>query len=238
MLRFQSQIQVDNLADELIDNSFEVVMPTLDLITTNQSTDANSWTSVMGIANNLGLTSYTPIVEEITFGVRNFKTNTRRVRTGWCNVPEDIENYKDIAITMFVSTGMLTQYYINAWKRLIFNDAGEYYNPMTVYKKNIHLYLFGAGNIGVTGMGTSSAHIIFKGCFPYRQQDYKLQYSENPKRMTITVNFKVDSVVFDTSYKKAAMATELITSPTSILDKATSSLFSKADDYSVLDVYS
>lgn len=238
MLRFQSQLQVSAIADEAIDNAFEVVLPTLSLISSNQTVDENSWTSLMGIANNLGITSYTPIVENISFGVRNFKTTTRRVRTGWCNVPEDIENYHDVAITMFCSTGMLTQYYLNAWRRLIFNDAGEYYNPMSVYKKNIEVYFYGPGNIGITGPGTCAAHYTLKGCFPYGQEDYKLQYSENPKRVTITAKFKIDKIVADGSYKVAAMAAEMITSPTSIVDKATSALFSSDNNYSVLDTYS
>lgn len=232
MLRFQSAVQVEALPDESIDNQFEVVMPTLSLISSPQDTNANSWTSVMGIANNLGLTSYTPIVEQITFGVRNYKTNTRRVRTGWCNVPEDIENYHDASITMFVSSGMLTQYYLNAWKRLIFDDQGEYYNPMSVYKKNIHVYFYGPGNVGL-----AAAHYVLKGCFPYRQDDYKLAYTENPKRLTITANFKIDKVVAMSSYKTTAMAAELITSPTGIVDRVTSSLFAEADDYTVLDTY-
>lgn len=235
MLRFQSQLQVSALADEAIDSSFEVVMPTLSLYNNGPMDD--TWGTLMGLTNNLGITSYTPIVEQITFGMRNFKTNTRRVRTGWCNVPEDIDNYHDVVITMFCSTGMLTQYYLNAWKRLMFDSNGEYYNPMTVYKKNIHLYIHGAGNIGVSAMGTSSAHYILKGCFPYRQDDYKYQYSDNPKRVTITANFKVDKVVMDTSYKTAALAVETITSPTSIVDRATSALFSSADDYKVLNTY-
>jgi len=235
MLRFQTSMQVAAIADEQIDNQFEVVMPNLSLYG-NGATNRD-WTSLMGIANNLGLTSYTPIVEQITFGVRNYKTNTRRVRTGWCNVPEDIENYHDVVITMFCSAGMLTQYYLNAWRRLMFDDDGEYYNPMYVYKKNIHVYIYGPGNVGISTAGTTAMHLTLKGCFPYKQDDYKLQYSENPKRLTITANFKVDKIVADSSYKTAALAAETITSPTGLLDRATSALFSSSDDYQVLDTY-
>ena len=38
---------------------------------------------------------------------------------------------------MFCSAGMMTQYYLETWKRLVFNPYGEYYNPGNIYKKNI-----------------------------------------------------------------------------------------------------
>ena len=74
-------------------------MPTLYLNGKQKKTD-NSWTSLSGIWDNVtgavsnAYNAYTPIVEEIVFGVRNFGTNSRRVRTGWCNVPDDIQNYQ------------------------------------------------------------------------------------------------------------------------------------------------
>lgn len=244
MLRFQSQLQIDSLPDEQIENQFEVIMPTLYLNDDNarQALDGK-WTTVSGIWNNIksaasnALYSYTPIVEEITFGVRNFGTNTRRVRTGWCNVPDDIQNYTDVNITFFCSSGMLVQYYLESWKKLIFDDAGEYYNPMRMYKKDIEVYFTGPGAINTSW--TSSAHYSLKGCFPYEQDTYKLAYTNDPKRLTLTARFKMDKIVFDSDMKTKAIVTELATSPLSIAGKALDGLLGPGDTRSnITDIYS
>lgn len=238
MLRFQSQLQIDNIADEQLDNQFEVVMPTLYLNGKQKKTD-NSWTSLSGIWDNVtgaasnAYNAYTPIVEEIVFGVRNFGTNSRRVRTGWCNVPDDIQNYQDVSITFFCSSGMLIQYYLDSWKKLIFDDDGEYYNPMSVYKKDIEVYFFGPGNIGVGSL--SVAHYTLKGCFPYYQDTYKLEYTEDPKRLRLMAKFKMDKIVFDSTLKNKAIVSELVSSPLSIGDKLISGLFSKSSEASQYD---
>lgn len=231
-LRFQSQLQVSNLPDEALENQFEVIMPKIDCI--------NAWNSVStglsGIFSTSTLTSYQPIVEEINFGVRNFKTNNRRVRTGWCNVPEDIEQYKDVSITMFCSAGMLTQYYLAAWKSLMFDSDGEYYNPMQFYKKNIEVFFYGPGNVGIEAAAT--AHYTLQGCFPYSQENFKLKYASEPQRLRITQTFKVDKIVFDTTTAKSSIIQELATSPLSILDNVTTSLTNSANGaYNVADVY-
>jgi hypothetical protein len=215
-LRFQSAIQVAALPDEQIDNQFEVIMPTLNLV----DYDANEsiCNSNTGLISPTGIFTYTPIVEEITFGTRNFKTATRRVRTGWCNLPDDTENWKDVSITMFCSAGMLTQYYLNAWKALVFNTNGEYFNPMKVYKKNIEVFIYGPGNVGVQTLATG--HYTLVGCFPYDQDNYKLRYSGDPKRITLTQRFKVDRVMFESTCAKKAVIEELVTSPLSLMDKA------------------
>ena len=57
---------------------------------------------------------------------------------GWLNVPSDIENWHDVAITMFCPASMATHMYLNTWKRMIFNRDGEYYNSMSVYKKKYY----------------------------------------------------------------------------------------------------
>lgn len=227
---------IDCLPDEQIENQFEVIMPTLPLTGQYQSgKDANIVSKALtGISN--AMTSYTPIVEEITFTPRNFKTTTRRVRTGWCNVPEDIENYGDVSITMFCSSGMLTQYYLNAWKNLVFDQDGEYYNPMSVYKKNIEVFFFGPGNVGA--VVPPVAHFTLVGCFPYNQDTYKLSYKDNPQRLRLTQKFKVDLIRADQTYAKSSIIAEMVTSPTSLIDKAITSLSSSASEYSTLDTYS
>jgi len=230
LLRFQSQTQISALPDEMIDSTWEVIMPTID-ITNPESTD-NS-----GILSRLksSLTTYTPIVEEITFGTTNFKTNTRRVRTNWCNVAEDIENYHEANITMFCSAGMLAQYYLSAWKQLVYNSEGEYYNPMSMYKKNIEVFFYGPGNIGIGA--AAAAHFTLQGCFPSMQDRFRLSYKDNPQRLMLTQTFKVDKVVYDASYAMQSIAAELITSPTSIVDKAMTVLGGSSSEYNVEDVY-
>ena len=240
--RFQSHLFVDNLPDEAISTGWEVIMPTLPLNPVSDNSfqkKGNFFTNTLNnISSTLGLQTYTPIVEEVSFGVRNFKTNTRRIRTGWLNVPEDIENYDDIALTFFCSSGMLTQYYLESWKKLIFNDNGEYYNSIRDYKKNIEIFFFGPGNLGV-GM-TPAAHITLLGCFPYKQELYRLTYDRDPERIRIKQNFKVDKVVVDTTIASKAIMAETISSPTSLLDKALTSLNNKFGDkreYTLSDVY-
>lgn len=235
-LRFQSQLQIDSIPDSQLENQFEVIMPTLSLLADKSS----NWTSISGILNKTGLSDYTPIVEEITFGVKNFTTDTRRVRTGWCNVPADIENYRDVVITFYCSSGMLIQYYLAAWKNLIFNSDGEYYNPMKVYKKNIEVYFYGAGNLGA--IVPEAAHYTLKGCFPYSQEVYKLSYSNEPQRLRVTQSFKVDAIVADSNNAKSSIISETITSPMNALGNIASnvvgSLFgSEEAGYSPEDVY-
>lgn len=239
MLRFQSQSQVSALPDEAIDNSWEVLMPSISLTDPIGQNSSGSNGILSSIWNGVGnfLSSYTPVVEEITFGVTSFKTNTRRIRTMWCNVPEDINNYDEAMITFFCSAGMLTQYYLSAWRQLVYNAEGEYFYPMSMYKKNIEVWLYGPGNIGIGGAATM--HFTLQGCFPYKQQVFKLQYKDDPQRLRITANFKVDKVVYEVSAAKKAIAEELITSPTGLVDKALSTLSSYVDGstYSVENTY-
>ena len=44
---------------------------------------------------------------------------------------------------MFCDANMLTQYYLTAWRAMIFNGDGEYFYPGSLYKKNIDIYPFG-----------------------------------------------------------------------------------------------
>lgn len=223
-LRFQSAAEIEALPDTQIESSWEVIMPSINLldpIGSMSGYDGSLWDKIKTFGSNW-FSAYTPIVEEIVFGVTNFKTNTRRVRTGWCNVPEDIQNYHDVSITFFVSAGMLTQYYLSAWRQLVFNAEGEYYYPMSVYKKNIEVFFYGPGNIGLQSLAT--VHFTLQGCFPASQQPFQLMYKDDPKRLRISANFKVDKVVYDYSTTKKAVIEELVTSPTEIVDKTINSL--------------
>ena len=250
MLRFQSALQVQNIPDEALENNFEVVCPTLYLNSNNMPKETGSWGSFDGFINNIkaGASNmfygYTPIVEEIVFGVRNFGTNSRRVRTGWCNVPDDIQNYTDVTITFFCSFGMLIQYYLDTWKKLIFYDDGEYYNPMYYYKKNIEVYFYGPGAVGTSA--TSAAHYTLWGCFPYAQDTYKLLYSEDPKRIRLMARFKMDKIVLDEGMRTKAIIEELAGAPleigTRIIGTAVNgiadAIFGTEAQYSVKGTYS
>lgn len=207
MLKFTSALQVESIPDEQLDDRFEVFMPNLTIDDYENAEAANAtesswWAKVIN-------TGYSPIVEDITFGTMNFKTDTRRVRTGWYNIPTDIENLKEVSITMFCSVGMLTQYYLEIWKRLIFNPYGEYYNPGSIYKKNIEVYFEGLGSapsfdVVAGGDATHTMHITLAGCFPKRQDPYKLRYSMDPKRLRLVQTFSVDKILIDMSKVTAA----------------------------------
>lgn len=229
-LRFASQVAIDNLPDEQFTDQFEVIMPALDLNGNNQrSTIGQIFSSLSGM-------SYRPIVEEISFGLMNFTTDTRRIRTGWYNVPKDIENYHDVKLTLFCSANMLTQYYLDAWKALVFNKKGEYFYPGINYKKNIEVFMYGPGGTGVLGSLVPKLHFTLKGCFPVQQEDYKLEYTDSPQRFRIPVTFKVDAVVRDNQSATSAIVSELISSPSAVLGNALSTL-SGSSEYSIEDTY-
>ena len=106
---------------------------------------------------------------------------------------------------------------------------------MSVYKKNIEVFVYGPGNIGISGI--AAAHFTLKGCWPATQDNYRFEYKDDPQRMRITAQFKVDKVVYNGMTARTAMVAELVTSPTSILDKATTLLFNESSNYSTFDTY-
>lgn len=240
-LRFASQLNVDSLPAEALNSDFEVLMPALNVILQSKGQSKNDKKSkdksfVQELAQNLfssGVSyDYTPIVEAIQFQPRSFDIDQRRIRTQWINVPSDLQNLKTVQIIMFCSNGMLTQYYLDAWRNLIFDQDGEYYNPMEVYKKNIEVYFYGA--VSVSSF-LPVAHFTLKGCFPVSQNVYDLKYSNKPDRITISADFAVDRIVADMSMAKSAAIRELAGSPLSIADRLFQTLSSKASEYSLTD---
>lgn len=244
MFRFQSALELDYISDCATDDRFEVIMPALDLIDYSKN-KASCYCSCSALnqgslwdkfATKLTESSYHPIVEEITFKPLAFKSETRRVRTGYYNLPSDIEQYGDISVTMFCDANMLAQYYLTAWRSLIFNASGEFYYPATMYKKNIDVYIYGPG--GLQSPDFAACHFILMGCYPSSQENYKLSYSMTPKRMTITQTFKVDKVVFDSSTARSSILTNAITSPSSLIDTAISNLLTNGGTaYSINNTY-
>lgn len=238
-LRFQSQLMIDNLPDEQLNDQFEVIMPELPLLSLPQDkSNPSTWNIIKGMVGGGTEVKYRPIVEEITFGTLNFSTETRRVRTGWLNVPSDIENWHDVAITMFCPASMATHMYLNTWKRMIFNRNGEYYNSMSYYKKNITVIVHGPMKSLGSAIGIGAMQFTLKGCFPKTQEDFKFEYSDDPKRFRVLAHFSVDKVDYDESISRSTIITESITSPTQILDKVLSSNFAMSEnEYSTLNTY-
>jgi len=244
MLRFQTGLQVDYIADEATDDRFEVIMPKLDLLNySSNRASCNCSCSSLSLgslwdkfSSIVGLTSYQPIVEEISFRPLAFKSETRRVRTGYYNVPSDIEQYGDVTVTMFCDANMLTQYYLSAWRAVMFNQTGEFYYPASLYKKNIDVYIYGPGNIQAEVLAT--CHFILMGCYPSSQDNYKFRYSMDPKRLTITQTFKVDKVVFDDVNAYSSIIQNTVTSPSSLVDRAITNLLTNGGTaYSINNVY-
>ena len=64
-LRFRSQLQIDNLPDQMLESKFEVLMPALDLLP-KEKLDSR----MTKLASSV-LPKYYPIVEEINFGLRD-----------------------------------------------------------------------------------------------------------------------------------------------------------------------
>ena len=188
-LRFRSQLSVDMMPDEQIDNRWEVIMPKMNLPT------------------HLIDYPYYPTVESIHFAPLGFKNSTNvRAVTSYYNVPVDKEDAKEANITMFCDSGMLVQYYIAEWKKLIFNQVHEFYYYPWQYKKDIIVLFYGAGSAAPT------ARFVLKGCYPITQSDYELKYSRDPQRLKITQKFNVDRVVQDEKYATASIISMFATS--------------------------
>lgn len=214
-MRFQTAFQVQNLPDEQNDNSFEIILPRLDLSecfdpayteTASYVEDTNTFiTRVQGSSGAAYM--YTPIVEKIEFTPQGFKTEKRRIRSQYINFVVDLEEMHTATMTLFCSQNMLTQYYLEAWKNKIYNKAGEYFNPVTYYKKDIEIYFYGAGNLGVSEV-SAAAHFTMKGAFPISQGKYHLEYSDKPKRLVVDVTFAFDKLVTDTTLAKKGVWTE------------------------------
>lgn len=231
---------IDNLPDEQLNDQFEVIMPELPLFPPkdNTNTKASTWDKFTGMFGFGTEVKYRPIVEEITFGTMNFSTDTRRVRTGWLNVPSDIENWHDVAITMFCPASMATHMYLNAWKKLVFNPKGEYYNSMSVYKKNITVLVYGPAKAVGSIFNAGTMQFTLKGCFPKTQEDFKFEYSDDPKRFRVLAHFSVDKVEYDEDLSQNSMIAESITSPTQLFDKLLSTGgMSGETEYSVGTTY-
>lgn len=224
--RFASQLQLDSVPDEQLDNQFEVIMPEIDLLGEGSHDISLSYlpktvTNVLNIPF-ASTARYSPIVEEISFGTTSFKTTARRIRTNWINFAEDIENYKAVDITMFCSNGMLTQYYLNRWKNLVFDTTAEAFNSASEYKKSIEVFFYGLG--GIRGPASQIAQFSLKGCFPVSQRDYVLKYTSDPNRITITQTFSVDNIIPSKNLATKAIRNEMLSSPLNAVGSAVGDL--------------
>lgn len=234
--KFRSQLQIDLIPDEALANRFEVDMPTMYITDRSKRVDEKDVTENQQFRNDYGISKlgypYSPIVEEISFAPRGFSTSPQRVRTGWYKVPTDVEEIKDVTMTFFVSQGMLTQYYLTEWKKLIFNTEGEYYYPGWVYKKNIKVTFWGASTV------VPVALMYLEGAFPKTQEDYKLSYNQFNQRLTLTAVFSVDNIKIKTSYIYPACASEIISGPVGaigdIARNGLSSILGTSEEYDIL----
>ena len=133
---------------------------------------------------------YRPIVEEITFAPLGFE-NSKNIRaiTTYYNVPVDKQDAKEANITFYCDTNMRAQYYIRAWRAMIFNEEDEYYYLPYQYKRDILVYFYGLGSV--------SPIITYrlKGCYPLLQDDFTLKYSKDAERVRISQKFNVDRVI-------------------------------------------
>lgn len=170
--RFRSQLNVDNIQDPFIGNLWEVIMPELNI-------------SYFVPGNN----KYRPIVEEITFAPLGFEnSNNIRAITTYYNVPVDKQDAKEANITMYCENDMKAQYYIEAWREMIFNREHEFYYSPWQYKRDIIISMYSHSET------TPVLQYFLKGCYPLLQQDITLKYSRTPDRLTMTQKFNVDRV--------------------------------------------
>jgi hypothetical protein len=221
MLRFQSQVMIDNLPDEQLDSKWECVLPSINLDTA------------------FGGIPYTPIVEEIVFRGTSFSNEEFRVGTRFYNLPSDRQSFGEASLTLFCEQGMLPVYYLQSWRNLIFDPVHQYYycnarydmdtnkstgleilssngdksvymsggsqiNATSHWKKDIEIYFYGVGSV------TPIAHATLYNAYPVSQGDYSLEYSMEPKRFRITCSFRYDNLVWDSSYRNTAIISSLL----------------------------
>lgn len=213
MLRFQSQIIVDNLPDEMLDNKWECIMPSLDLSTI------------------VGGIPYQPIVEEVVFRGTSFSNEEFRTATRFYNLPQDRQSFGECMITLFCEQGMLPVYYLQTWRNAMFDPVHQYYyvnsesknndlyktlsnikevkdnmtlNAMSNWKKDIEIYFYGVGGI------LPIAHATLRDAYPVSQGDYSLKYSQDPKRFRINATFRYDNVIWDSKYRNEAIISALL----------------------------
>lgn len=196
-LRFRSQLQIDNLPDQMLESKFEVLMPAMDLL------PKEKLDSRMTKLASSALPKYYPIVEEINFGFQNFATDMTRINTFYFCHPRDKQPLKNVTITLYLDDGMLAWYYLQSWKDLMFNEEYEYYYSPANYKKNITVLFYGAGSL------VPNARFTLKGCFPLETSEFKLQYKKNPDPLRLTQTFSVDRVEVDYDYGAGAVISTL-----------------------------
>lgn len=237
-LRFTSQLLVDQISDSQLEDRWEVIMPTLSL-----SNKERAWYELS--ADNI---KYTPIVEEITFKPQGFKNEARRVRTQYINVPSDITAPGEINICMYCPGSMLTQYYIEAWKNLIYNPVGEYFYNQDNYKKNIEIYFespFNMPNLGTTNLLGSngsngrlcSCHFTLQGCYPVVQDAFRLTYASDPKRLRLVQRFMFDRLVLENQVATANMIENIAGMGLNNLDSLITRFSTQVSSYSADQVY-
>ena len=221
MLRFQSQVQIDNLPDEQIDSKWECTLPSIELDTA------------------LGGVKYAPIVEEIVFRGTSFSNEEFRVATRFYTIPTDRQSFGECTMTLFCEQGMLPIYYLQSWRNLMFDPKHQFYycntsnennafkilssntnasvdrmeynsayknqiNAVSNWKKNIEIYFYGLGSV------TPIAHATLYNAYPVSQGDYSLQYSLQPKRFRINCTFRYDNIIWDSSYRNSAIISSLL----------------------------
>ena len=86
-------------------------------------------------------------------------------------------------------------------------------------------------------LGVGSMQFTLKGCFPKTQEDFKFEYSDDPKRFRVLAHFSVDKVEYDENISRSAIITESITSPTQIFDKVLSNTLMPESTFSVQNTY-
>ena len=253
-MRFSSQLFIDNLPDEQRNDRFEVIMPnmrdlTIDANFTQTGRKENAAENRMNVIQE-SLPSYDPIVEEITFSVRSFMTETRRLRTGWLNLVKDIDNLHEVNITFFCSQDMMIQRYLDTWKKLIFNEEGEFYYSSQRYKKNIVVLIYGPNSamdmipgselLRSAGNSWYFTKYTLCGCFPKSQDTYKLEYTDDPKRLKMMATFCVDKVICDYDKSGQGPIATVLSNPTALVGKALSGIFGSRTSesaYSMSDTY-
>jgi hypothetical protein len=93
-----------------------------------------------------------------------------------------------INITFYEASDLRVTTWLDVWRKLIRSSDGNYGLPVT-YKKEILAKLYSQDN-----MSTPVKTLKYIGCAPTDQTPFELQYDDATGRITVEVQFSVDSL--------------------------------------------
>lgn len=145
------------------------------------------WLLEIPFADSTGLILYAERMQ-VTFPKTPFRPRYNEGSNSYFPETSDIDG---INITFYEAADFRVTNFIKLWRKLIKDADGNYGMPDT-YKKEIHAKLFSQDN-----MSSPIKTLKYIGCAPTDQTAFELQYDDATGRITVEVQFSVDSMEQD-----------------------------------------